>query len=114
MPDPDTLTVKDRRLALRRPPRGKVRAVCRRGALELGPDLALAVVDLSETGVRLAVREALQPGGEVTVALEGPLQSRPVKRVGRVVWSLSAADGSCQAGVVLQGRLPYSDFLALT
>jgi hypothetical protein len=98
---------------MRRPPRGRVKVVCQRGALELGANLALAVLDVSETGVRLQLKEGLRPGQEVSITLEGPCSPRPVRRVGRVVWSVPSADGTHCAGVSLDKRLEYREFLDL-
>ena len=105
---------RNRRLSKRRPPKGKARVTCRRGALDLGPDLALAVLDLSEWGARLLVRESLDPGREVLILLRGEANSRPVRRVSDVVWSLAAADGVYCIGVRFQKRVPYGDFSQLT
>jgi hypothetical protein len=99
---------------MRRSPRGRVKIVCQRGTLELGPNLALAVLDISETGVRLRVKEALRPGQELSISLEGPCSIRPVRRIGRVVWSVPSADGTHCAGVNLDKRLDYREFLDLS
>jgi hypothetical protein len=103
----------NRRLALRRKPKGGTRAACYPNALGLGRSIALAVLDLSEAGVRLVVREALPPGKEVEVGLEGPGQRRPVQRPGRVVWSVALADGSYCVGIQFDRALIYADLLQL-
>ena len=54
---------KNRRRSLRRPPKNRVRVTCPRGGLDLGPNLALSVVDLCEAGIRLVVKEALEQSG---------------------------------------------------
>lgn len=98
----------------RRVPRGKIKVVCRRGCMDLGPNLALSLLDISESGVRLRLRESLPLGQEVSITLEGAGGVRPVQRLGRVVWSVAAADGSYCAGVSLDKRLEYRQFLELT
>ncbi len=105
---------RERRLSPRRPARGVLKAVCRQGALEPGPNLALSVLDLSETGARLVIREPLAPGRKVYVNLEGAGNSRPILRGGDVVWSLPTADGTFCVGVNFHKRLQPGDLLSLT
>jgi hypothetical protein len=105
---------RNRRRNQRRPPRSRVRVTCRRGGLDLGPNLALSVADLSEAGVRLVVKEPLEPGREVSVALEGQSHPRPIVRVGNVIWCLPGADGACWVGVRFQKDLPYKFVLELS
>ena len=105
---------RERRLSPRRPARGVLKAVCRQGALEPGPNLALAVLDLSETGARLVIKEALEPGRKVYINLEGKEDARPVLRGGDVVWSLPTADGRYCIGVHFHKPLQPGDLLSLT
>ncbi len=97
-----------------RSPKGGVRATCRQGVLDLGPNLAVSLLGLSEAGARLAVGEALAAGREVSVGLAGPGHRRPVLRLGKVVWSAPSADGTHHAGVAFHDPLPYRDFLELS
>jgi hypothetical protein len=71
---------------------------------DLRPDVALALLDLSENGVRLVTREALAPVQRVFLVLEGP-GGRPARRQGTVAWSVAAADGTYCVGVKLLRRL---------
>lgn len=105
---------RERRLSPRLPARGVLKAVCREGALEPGPNLALTVLDLSETGARLVIKEALSPGRKVYVNLEGSAGGRPILRGGDVVWSLPMTDGTFCIGVSFHKRLQPSDLLSLT
>ena len=105
---------RNRRLSRRRPAKSRVKVVCRRGALDLGPDLAVALLDLAETGARLVVKDALLPGREVSLSLAGQSTLRPIPRVGNVAWCVPAADGTFCVGVSFQKRLPYRDFLELS
>jgi len=102
------------RNSLRRRPRGKIKIVCQRGSLDLGRNLALSVLDISETGVRLILREPLRTGQEVSITLEGAGSARPVKRLGKVVWSVPSTDGGHCAGINLEKRLDYRQFQELT
>ncbi len=80
----------------------------------MGRDLGLSILDLSERGVRLMVKEDLVVGLEVVVVLEGSTNARPVKRTGKVVWSLAAATGNHCVGISFQKRIEHRDFLILT
>ncbi len=97
-----------------RPPKSAVRVSCRRGVLDMGPNLAVSLLALSQTGARLAVAEAPPTGRDVSVGLAGPTYRRPVVRVGRVVWSAPSADGTWQIGVAFHDRLPYRDLVELS
>ncbi len=99
----------NRRGSCRLPPRGNLRVICRKGALDLGPNLAVQLLDLSETGVRLLVMEALPPGQEVSVGLESAASGRRVQRVGAVAWAVPVAGGGCCVGLRLEKRLAYAD-----
>ncbi len=68
---------RNRRLAQRRPAKHRVKIVCRRGALDLGPNLAVSLLDVSETGARLIVKEAVQPGAKCPSAWRGNRPSAP-------------------------------------
>ena len=105
---------KNRRRSLRRLPKSRVRVTCRRGGLDLGPNLAVSVVDLCEGGIRLVVMEALEPGRDVSIGLEGQTHSRPTLHIGKVVWCLPTADGVFWAGVRFEKGLPYSFVLEVS
>ncbi len=98
----------NRRTSPRRLPRGSSKAICRKGTLGLGPNLALSLIDLSETGVQLLLREPLPAGQEVEVCLLAPGSPRKVKLTGRVVWSAPAANNSCWVGIRFDKFLSYS------
>ena len=104
----------NRRLSRRRPAKGRVKVACRRGALDIGSNLALSLLDVSETGARLMVKQALEPGREVSIGLEGQSSIRPIPRVAVVAWCVAAADGAFCTGVIFQKRLAYRDLLELS
>jgi hypothetical protein len=79
---------------------------------DLRPDVALALLDLSENGARLVIREALAPGQRVYLVLEGPV-GRPARRQGAVAWSVAAADGTYCVGVKLLRRLGEEELRSL-
>src|SRR5438045_263837 len=104
---------RNRRLNFRRPVKGRTKVVCRKGALDLGQNLAVATLNVSETGVRLMLQAELPRGQEVTLTLESPDRLRPIKLLGNVAWC-SAEGGQWQVGISFQKRLKYADFIRLT
>jgi len=103
----------ERRLCRRRPARGRIRISCYKGTLDLGANLAMSLLDVSESGIRLLLKAPLDAGQEVCLGLEGQGHLRPVKRTGRVAWCLPAA-GGFQVGINLAHRIDYSDVFKLT
>lgn len=109
-----TLSKLNQRLSRRRAPWAKIKVTCHRGALGLGPNLALGVLDLSESGARLLVKDALQPQRVVSLGLAGPSNAQPLTRLGTVVWSVPAADGTHCVGVSLHTQFDYQELTSLT
>jgi hypothetical protein len=103
----------NRRCSYRRRSRQDVRVRCVRGSAGGGLNVALSLLDASQTGIRLVVRESLERGEEVLVSLQGPGDSAAERR-GEVIWSVVGVDGSCCVGVRLQERLPYEVLIRLT
>ncbi|HYT92508.1 MAG TPA: PilZ domain-containing protein [Gemmataceae bacterium] len=102
---------RQRRLDPRRQPKGSVRIACRKGDLDLGPNLSVGSVDLSETGVRLQLTTHLTPRQEVTLTLDGPNHRRPIKRHARVIWCVPAHEGGFYVGLQFEKRLGYADLI---
>jgi hypothetical protein len=111
LPAPDK---KNRRLSARRRPRRASKVVCFRGTLGLGLNLALEMLDLSDRGIRLRVKEPLDVHQEVEIHLTGLSHRRPVKVPAEVVWCVEAADGSYCIGAHFHRGLPYADLQQLT
>jgi hypothetical protein len=109
-----SISAKNRRRATRKAPRGKIEVACHKSAIELGPGLALELLDLSEVGMRLTLRSALSRGQEVLVTLEGPPQTRAMKLSGTVAWCLVGAEGNYVAGIQFYKPLLHSDLTRLT
>lgn len=104
----------DHRLRPRKPARTRSKVVCRKGTMELGPNLAYTLLDVSESGVRFLAKTQLKRDDEVSLELEGPLHARPLKRVGRVAWSVATADGKWCVGVAMDHFLTRQDVEMLT
>ncbi len=58
---------KDKRRLIRRRVRNATDVSCRRGTMGLGPNLALRMLDISEEGVKLLVKQQLKLGEELEV-----------------------------------------------
>jgi hypothetical protein len=104
-----TTTVTDPHLVAK----GGCRVQCRRGTLDLGPDLALQIVDVWPDGAGLLVKEPLDDGAEVSSVLEGPGSSPPVKRTASVVRCQPAREGYL-ADIEFHKRLERAELLSLT
>jgi hypothetical protein len=100
---------KNRRLNRRRPAKRSVQVACRKGALGLGPNLAVAVLDLSEEGARLLLKAELPPRQEVELDLTAPGVSRPWVTMADVVRCVPVGDGTFEVGLRLRRRLSYAD-----
>ena len=112
--NPPEPSMRNRRLAKRRPPKRSTKITCRKGALGIGPNLALSLLDVSETGIRLVVKEDLKVRQEVEIGLLGIGHQRPIQIMGDVVWCVPAADGNHCLGVKFQRFLSYTDLQQLT
>src|SRR5437763_939612 len=100
---------RNRRLNMRRPVKGRVKVTCRKGGLDLGPNLTVSTLNVSETGVRLILNANLSAGQEVSLGLESQDHQRPIRMLGKVAWSLAEGE-QWQVGIEFQKRLKYPDF----
>ena len=80
-------------------PRSGARAEVRRGALAAAPDVALALLDVSEGGLRVRVRGRLRPGDRVLVNVLPPGGAWSAGGPAEVRWCTPAEDGTAEAGV---------------
>ncbi len=84
----------ERRRSRRQRPKPTTEIACRPQTLIIGPDVALAVLDISADGIRLMVNAPLEKGQRIEVDLEGIGYCRPLKLNAEVIWSLATADGN--------------------
>src|SRR5205807_2220972 len=87
---------------------------CQKGAWGLGANLAVSVLDVSETGLRLLLNSSLDRGQELTLTLLVPGKSRPFKVLARTIWSVETADGNHCVGATFEQRLTYADLINVT
>lgn len=100
----------NRRRSMRRRARTSVKAECRRGTLGFGPNLAIDVLDLADTGIRILVREALEELAEVEIIMTSYGIRQPLKRAGLVRWVVKLENGSYCIGVEFQKPITFRDW----
>jgi hypothetical protein len=105
---------RERRQCRRSPLRSSVRVECRKGSHGLGPNLNVAAVDLSEAGLGLVVKAALEHGQEVEVLLMGAGLTRPLKRLASVAWSFPLESCCWRVGLTFERRLTFFEVQRFT
>jgi hypothetical protein len=103
-PDIDATLCADRRGGDRRSPRVDARVECRR--VGPGPDVAIALLDVSARGLKLAVRGLLRRGERVRVAVGLPGEPWAYHGPAVVRWSVPGAEGTALVGLRL--RRPFT------
>ena len=98
------VAVKNRRVSRRRSVKATTKLTCYKGSLGLGRSLAVAILDLSETGIRLVVKTALDVGQELEINLLSQHHSSPTKLLANVMWCVEAVDGTFCIGAQFQRR----------
>ena len=79
----------------------------------MGPNVASRMLDLSETGVRLIIKEALKKGEEVEVEIDKPGGQKSQIRKGTVEWSVPTSDNEHCVGIQFDKPLEYRFFSEL-
>jgi hypothetical protein len=108
-----SLSQSNRRRSQRRKPRGYVKVECRAGSYGLGTDLAVAVLDLSDKGIRMIIRRTLDLGAEVEITIGGYGLQKPLKRVAKLRWQVATADGQSCVGIEFDKRIDHRDWQML-
>jgi hypothetical protein len=103
----------NRRANTRRRPKRTTKVVCRLDRLGMGPNLALGLLDVSEGGLRLLLRQALQPRKRLSVTLEALWLQRPLQHEAEVIWSVPTADGNHCIGARFGHRLTFYELQSL-
>jgi hypothetical protein len=113
--DNPTFSGDERRSSPRnRPAKSIIHLICQRGELFLGPNVAESLVDASESGLGLVVRDALAAGERVGLSVEAIGHPVPIQRLGRVAWCSAAGDGLFRAGVELDTPLEYAELMSIS
>jgi len=98
-----------KRICQKRPARHGAQFEFRRGASGLGPNLGLELVDVSEDGLCVHMKESVAPGDEVEVAVGRPLGGKLHKRLARVRWCRPAWGTGFLVEVVFSRRLTLAE-----
>jgi len=101
-------TQSDRRRERRKLTRTKTTVACRKGHDGLGADLSLRLIDLSDEGARLMVKEWINPRADVELSLESVAMNRPLQVAGQVAWCQPIEKGFL-IGVKFHERIDYTD-----
>ncbi len=104
---------KNQRRCHRKVPKGSTRVRACNNTLGLGKNIALTVLDISETGIRLLLRQPLKVGKEFEIILEGP-GTHEVKLIAKVIWTVETADGEYCVGACFGKPIGYSDLQSLS
>jgi hypothetical protein len=102
-------TIHNRRLCVRRPSKRTVKSTCRKGLFDFGTNLALTILDVSESGICMLVKERLDHNQQVTFTLEGVSHRRPLRHTARVIWCMETADQKFCVGCRFDKRLPWAE-----
>ena len=76
--------------------------------------MAQALVDISEAGLRLLIKEPLGLGTQVALTIQRINHMVPIHCTGTVCWSLERDNGNCSVGVALDNRLDKETLARLT
>ena len=96
----------------RQAPKKSTRITCHNG-YGMGPNVALSVMDLSQTEIRLVLKKSVQPGEEIEVDMESILHRRPFRVLARILWTVPTPDGSYCVGAKFLKKIPYDELQKL-
>ncbi len=111
--EPPTQPEKNRRTARRRPAKRSVRVHCIANAIGLGPNIALSLLDVSQSGARVTLKAPVAPRQEVEISLCGIGHTKPIRVLADVIWCVPTEQGTYLAGFKLQRYLSYQDLQEL-
>lgn len=101
--------LRNRRRSIRRQARRTTKVTLYRGPMGLGSNLAIKILDLSETGTRLLIATELTQREEVEINLLGMGQARPVRLPAEVVWCIETKEGEFCVGIQFRRPLNFRD-----
>jgi hypothetical protein len=100
--------MKEKRRQIRRRPRNVADVVCRKGNLGVGPNLAIRILDVTEEGIRLLVKQPIAPGEETEVNFTPLGCNREVSCEMIAIWCCSQ-DGHFAVAGKFRKPLKYED-----
>jgi PilZ domain len=103
----------NRRRSQRCRARTTVKVQCRKDSHGLGANLALRVLDISDSGICLIVTQPLEAMAELEILINGYGMKDVIKRLANIRWRVDLESGQCCVGVVFQKSLAYRDWQTL-
>lgn len=103
---------KNQRRSRRQAPKSCTRIIAYSNAFGFGKNVALQILDVSETGIRLLVKRDLPVGLEFEIKLESA-GTNSVKTTATIVWSIQATDGQWVVGASFAKPINYRDLHSL-
>ena len=97
----------------RKRPRPAVAARCHLATQPSGPNLALAIRDVSPGGLGLITTDVLPKNQQVQIEIASPGAPTAVKRLGVVVWS-QPSESTFLAGISFDEMLAFNDFQSIS
>jgi hypothetical protein len=111
--DSTPLPTIERRSEPRCQPEVAVCVTCLTSPPDPDPDLGLALLEVSRSGLRLLIRRALELGQAVTVTLRVPLLA-PIRRRAIVRWTSETEEGRCIVGLEVSPPFDEGDLARLS
>lgn len=99
----------ERRANNRRPARSSVVIEVRKGTRNLGPNLAVHLLDLSVAGAGVFMKGELQENDEVEIRLSVSGVRSTIKRIARVRWVTKLETGYFIMGFHFDKQIPLTD-----
>lgn len=94
--------------------RGKAKIECRKGAAGSSSNIGQGLLDLSEKGASVIVKEAVEAGRTVELRMYPRGENKAVVILGKVIRCEPAEDGSFCLGVRFEKHLQFSDLRRLS
>jgi hypothetical protein len=104
----------DHRFSPRKSVTRKVELAVRSGVSGLGPDISAGLVDITQDGLGIGLKEPVPVGMEVTIDLSLPGVAKTLRVLAEVRWCRPQVDGTFRAGVRLTRRLSSPTLTNLT
>lgn len=99
----------ERRSNKRQPARSSVLIEVRKGRRNLGPNLAIHLLDLSEAGAGVFMKGELQENDEVEIRLSISGVRTSIKRIAKVRWVTKLETGYFIVGLHFETQIPSAD-----
>jgi hypothetical protein len=77
--------------------------------MDLGPNIGVALVEVSESGARLRLSAEVKAGQEVSLTMDRPTGWKPVKRLGIVKCAVPSGDGTFIVDIEMRKYLQFAE-----